>query len=173
MISGSSAGQLRTISANNNDNGTGGTITYSGSSLSLAQGDWFIVLPHTNFRWLGDVLNNSFGNIEEFKQRGKRVFWARRPSSTINIADTMPYTYMYNGSPMAILTSIDSETVNADTSLYIRISVSYNYAYVSLANKSTGNATFPPYSPATIMYHSNPTVSSFTINNLWYEIPLW
>ena len=173
MISGSSAGQLRTISANNNDNGTGGTITYSGSSLSLAQGDWFIVLPHTNFRWLGDVLNNSSGNIEEFKQRGKRVFWARRPSFTFYIVDTMTYTYMYNGSPMAILTSIDSETVNASASLYIRISAGYNHAYVSLANTCAGNATFPPYSPATIMYYSSPPGASFTIYNLGYEIPLW
>src|SRR5574343_171017 len=55
FISGASKGLLREVSANNHDNTTGGTITYTGTALTVAQGDWFILLPSdTNFRWLGD-----------------------------------------------------------------------------------------------------------------------
>jgi len=35
--------------------GPGGTITYGGAALTLAQGDWAVVLPVTNFRYLGMV----------------------------------------------------------------------------------------------------------------------
>lgn len=74
-LSGSSKGLIRSITANNNDNGTGGTITYGGSTLTLAQGDCFIVLPPaTNFRYLGDIFNNSSSNIRGFFQEGNLFF---------------------------------------------------------------------------------------------------
>ncbi|OGP69695.1 MAG: hypothetical protein A2Y80_02205 [Deltaproteobacteria bacterium RBG_13_58_19] len=59
FLSGVYAGAMRTITANNNDNGTGGTLTYGSTSLSPAQGDWFVVLPNTNFCLLGDFYNYS------------------------------------------------------------------------------------------------------------------
>ena len=64
ILSGASQGLLRTITANNNDNSTGGTITYSGTALTLAQSDIFIVFPPgTNFRYLGCFFNNASANI--------------------------------------------------------------------------------------------------------------
>lgn len=74
FISGSSKGLIREVSANNNDNTTGGTITYTGSALTVAAGDWFIALPDdTNFRWVGDFYNNASGNISPFYKKGHRV----------------------------------------------------------------------------------------------------
>lgn len=75
VLSGASQGLLRTISANNNDNGTGGTLTYAGDPLTLAQGDWLAVLPATNFRWVGDIYNDNSGNIIPFVKQGPRVSW--------------------------------------------------------------------------------------------------
>ncbi|MFP3866867.1 MAG: hypothetical protein ACLFUU_01725 [Desulfobacteraceae bacterium] len=75
VLSGTSRGLIRTITANNNDNGTGGTITYSGSALTMSQGDWFIVLPATNFRGLGMILNDASSNIVPFWKAGNRVNW--------------------------------------------------------------------------------------------------
>jgi hypothetical protein len=72
VLSGASRGLVRLITANNSDNGTGGTITYGGSALTLAQGDWFMVLPNTNFRCLGMVLNGSDSNLVPFYQEGRR-----------------------------------------------------------------------------------------------------
>lgn len=64
FLSGASRGLLRNITANNNDSGTGGTITYDGAALSVAEGDVFIVLPPgTNFRFLGGIYNDASSNI--------------------------------------------------------------------------------------------------------------
>jgi hypothetical protein len=68
ILSGASKGLIRTITHNNNDSGTGGTITYSGAALTMTQGDWFIVLPDTNFCWMGDIYNNYAGNISYYGQ---------------------------------------------------------------------------------------------------------
>jgi hypothetical protein len=68
ILSGASRGLIRGITANNNDTGTGGTITYGGATLTLAQGDWCIVLPATNFRYLGMILNDASGNLAPFYQ---------------------------------------------------------------------------------------------------------
>ena len=45
ILSGASKGLIRTITANNNNNTTGGTMTYSGTALTMTQGDYFVVLP--------------------------------------------------------------------------------------------------------------------------------
>ncbi len=76
FVSGASKGLLRTISGNNNDNTTGGTITYGGAALTVAQGDWFIVLPPaTNFRIIGEIFNNSSGNIDQTIDTGVVIQW--------------------------------------------------------------------------------------------------
>lgn len=64
VLTGSMAGELRTITANNAAAGAS-TISYSGGALSLANGDWFIVLPPSlNFRWICDVFNNAANVID-------------------------------------------------------------------------------------------------------------
>jgi hypothetical protein len=73
VLSGTSRGLMRAITANNSDNGSAGTITYGGSPLSLAQGDWFAVLPEINCRALGMVLNDAGGNLAPFSQEGRAV----------------------------------------------------------------------------------------------------
>ncbi len=70
ILSGPSQGLARGVTANNDDGGTGGTITYDGSALSLSQGDWFMVLPATNFRYLGMVFNGGDANLAPFYQEG-------------------------------------------------------------------------------------------------------
>jgi hypothetical protein len=78
VLTGASRGLMRAITANNSDNGTGGTITYGGSALSLTPGDWFVVLPQTNFRSLGMILNDSSSNLAPFYQEGD-TFCYRSP----------------------------------------------------------------------------------------------
>jgi len=73
ILSGASRGLVRALTANNDDNATAGTITYDGAALTLAQGDWAIVLPNTNFRYLGMVLNDTSGNLAPFYQEGGRT----------------------------------------------------------------------------------------------------
>jgi hypothetical protein len=73
ILSGVSRGLLRAITANNDDNGTGGTITYDGAALTLTSGDWFVVLPATNFRYLGMILNDADGNLVPFYQVADRT----------------------------------------------------------------------------------------------------
>jgi hypothetical protein len=75
VLTGASRGLVRTITANNNDSGTGGTITYSGTALTMTQGDYFVTLPNTNFRYLGMILNNGSGNIQHFYQKGRSFRW--------------------------------------------------------------------------------------------------
>jgi len=83
VLSGASRGLVRLITANNPDNGTAGTITYGGSALTLAQGDWFMVLPNTNFRYLGMALNGSDSNLVPFYQeRGRFTYLTPRQGAS-------------------------------------------------------------------------------------------
>jgi hypothetical protein len=68
ILGGASRGLLRAITANNADNATSGTITYGGAALTLAQGDWGVVLPAANFRYLGMAFNDASGNLAPFYQ---------------------------------------------------------------------------------------------------------
>lgn len=76
VLSGASRGLARAITGNNSDNGTGGTITYGGAALSLAQGDWFVVLPNTNFRYLGMAFNDAGGNLAPLGRDGNLIIWS-------------------------------------------------------------------------------------------------
>lgn len=75
VLSGAARGRRRLVTANNNDDGTNGTLSYGGSTLELAAGDWFVLLPVTNFRYLGMIFNNASGNLEPFWQQGQRWEW--------------------------------------------------------------------------------------------------
>ncbi|HZE21238.1 MAG TPA: hypothetical protein VE082_04215, partial [Desulfobaccales bacterium] len=55
--------------------GTAGTLTYDGAALTLAQGDWAVVLPAANFRYLGMVLNDASGNLASFYQEADRTVY--------------------------------------------------------------------------------------------------
>jgi hypothetical protein len=76
VLTGASRGLIRTVTANNSDNGSSGTITYGGAALPLAQGDWFVVLPKTNFRFLGMILNDAGSNLAPFSQEGGACFYS-------------------------------------------------------------------------------------------------
>jgi|UniRef100_A0A7V6A1B5 hypothetical protein len=75
MLTGASRGAIRAVTGNNSDNGASGTLTYGGSALSLAQGDWFVVLPNTNFRFLGMILQDGSSNLVPFDQEGSASFY--------------------------------------------------------------------------------------------------
>jgi hypothetical protein len=70
---------MRPIIHNNNNDTTGGTIEYSGTALTMTTGDWFIVLPATNFRRIGDIYNNSAGGIDNFIPAGDFIQWNITP----------------------------------------------------------------------------------------------
>lgn len=71
FLTGDSRGLMRSISANDVDTDT--RITYTGDALIVAQDDWFIILPPTNFRLIGTFLNNAAGNIRNFSKQGHVV----------------------------------------------------------------------------------------------------
>lgn len=73
FLTGASKGLMRAISANDLDTDT--RITYSGDALTVAAGDWFIILPPTNFRHIGYFFNNASSNIDSFVHDGDRVSW--------------------------------------------------------------------------------------------------
>ena len=84
LLSGASRGLVRAVTGHNTDNGTGGAITYGGGVLSLAQGDWFVVLPpNTNFRYLGMVFNDADGNLPPFYRESGRTTW-RSPRQLVS-----------------------------------------------------------------------------------------
>ena len=75
VLTGASRGLMRPVTGNNDDNETSGSVTYGGSTLTLAQGDWLMVLPKTNFRCLGLVLNDAGSNLVPFFQDGRRFIY--------------------------------------------------------------------------------------------------
>jgi hypothetical protein len=82
-VSGDSRGLARQITANNADNASAGTITYGGAALALAPGDWCVILPPTNFRYLGMVLLDAAGNLRPFYQERNRFTYLQpRPAAT-------------------------------------------------------------------------------------------
>ncbi len=79
ILSGTSKGLMRAITANNNNDTTGGTITYGGTALTMTQGDWFTVFPVAaavkNFRWVGNFLIAAINVVQMFYQQGDWVTW--------------------------------------------------------------------------------------------------
>lgn len=73
ILSGASQGLIRAISANDVDTDT--RITYTGAALSVAAGDWCIVLPPTNFRFLGTFYNNAASHIAAFLRDAQTVYY--------------------------------------------------------------------------------------------------
>lgn len=100
VLSGSSKGLIRTITANNDNNAAGGTITYSGAALTMTQGDWLIVLPPENFRFLGTVYNNSGSDIFHFVKLGSSVQWVGTVSATATGSGTVS-EYLHFCCPLA------------------------------------------------------------------------
>lgn len=90
VLSGAATGRCRPVTANNNDDGSNGTISYGGTTLTLAAGDWFVLLPATNFRYLGMIYNNAAGNLEPFWQQGRR--WEWRSKRAVPIQPTSGWT---------------------------------------------------------------------------------
>ena len=90
FLSGASKGLMRAISANDVDTDT--RITYTGAALSVAEGDWFLILPPTNFRLVGYFYLNSTGSGEvgKFIHKGN-VFYhlaeARMSSPSTGIVE--------------------------------------------------------------------------------------
>lgn len=120
VLTGASRGLMREITANNNDNATGGTITYGGAALTLAQNDWFVVLPPgTNFRWVGDIFNNGSGHLEAFVKQGHRVVYI---GTAINLVPSpggwAVVEDLQIGSPLAVQATV-SAGVTAGNVAYI------------------------------------------------------
>jgi hypothetical protein len=85
FLTGASKGLMRSISANDVDTDT--RITYTGAALTVAQDDWFIVLPPTNFRLVGTFFNNSSGHIHSFERQGNFVQWKELQPITVAALD--------------------------------------------------------------------------------------
>ena len=164
VLSGASKGLMRPIIHNNNDNATGGTIEYSGATLSLAAGDWFIVLPATNFRYLGLIFNKSDGDIRKFNQDGSMITWLEAVSSA---APTTPFTEDIGcASPLAIAMGINGyvatfighpdNTNSPDQTSFAAAGVAtetYTFAETAIKNcKYKGSGTNPIF----VLYYKYP-----------------
>lgn len=78
LLTGASRGLMRAITANDaatGADGTSGTIAYGGTALTLAAGDWFVVLPPTNFRLISYIFNNSSGDLDAIDLAGDKFCW--------------------------------------------------------------------------------------------------
>ncbi len=141
VLTGASRGQVRAITANNGDNGAAGTITYDGNSLTLAQGDWFVVLPNTNFRYLGMILNDAGGNLVPFRQEGG--------SFSYHVPRTL------NSGALNGFTAVDlALTVPPTCRVVEGYAAAQNGAEVKLAVSYDGSA-------AALVLHGAPPVGSF------------
>ena len=164
VLSGDSKGLMRPVIHNNNDNTTGGTIEYSGTALTLAAGDWFIVLPATNFRYLGLIFNKSNGDIRKFNQDGSMITWLETVSSA---APTTPFTENIGcASPLAIAMGIngyvatfighpDNASSPDETSFAAAGVASETYTFAETAIKNCrykGSGTNPIY----VLYYKYP-----------------
>jgi len=92
LLSGASRGLARSLTANNSDNGSAGTLTYGGGALTLAQGDWCIVLPAANFRHLGMVFCGGDGKPAPFYQEGRAMTY--RTPALLSSGAVNGYTLM-------------------------------------------------------------------------------
>ncbi|MDI6853147.1 MAG: hypothetical protein QME75_06020 [Deltaproteobacteria bacterium] len=124
VLTGASRGEVRRIVGNNSDNGAGGTITYDGGTLSLTQGDWFVVLPKANFRYIGMILNDAAGNLVPFRQQGKNfVYLAPRTLSSGALAGFVAVDPALAAPPTA---RVMEGFAAASNGAEIKLAISYN-----------------------------------------------
>jgi hypothetical protein len=180
ILTGTSKGLIRTITANNNNNTTGGTITYSGIALTMTQGDYFVVLPHgVNFRYLGMILNNNSGNIEKFHQKGRSFRWVT-PITLVTGAISG-----FTAQTLDLKAPVTAREIfalsHADYGVTMKCATSYdgtNYnqllhiAYPGAGFKSTGAAapfSFVPLADHTIYLDNENTASQNYLITGWDE----
>lgn len=108
FLTGASRGLMRPITANAVDTDT--TITYSGTALTVAAGDWFIVLPSANFRLIGTIFNNSAGDIVKFRRLGNIVQWMVNISCIVGV--NAIYEDIRIACPLAVAGSVVMTTDN-------------------------------------------------------------
>lgn len=141
VLTGTSRGLVRPVTANNSDNGTGGTITYEGAILTLSQGDWLVVLPQSNFRYLGMILNDAAGNLAPFRQHG---------NSTAYHAPRLLHSGALNG-----FTAVDLALAAPPTARMVAgMATAQNGAEIRLAISPDG-------STAALVLHGAPPATSF------------
>jgi len=84
VLSGSSRGEARTITANSDDGAGATTITYSGADMGLSAGDSLIILPYggnsssisgANFVYLGCFYNGAGGDIYDSQANRKSAIF--------------------------------------------------------------------------------------------------
>lgn len=108
ILTGLDAGQVRTITANNNNDATGGTLTYSGAALSnIARPDWFVILPPgINFRWVRNFFHKlTTGNpdIDDFEQKGDWYTWKAAKSYDYRYLDPLAALFMKEGGALVFV----------------------------------------------------------------------
>lgn len=165
MLSGASKGLVRTITANNNDNGTGGTITYTGDALAVSQGDWFVILPLTNFRWIGSFFNNSAGDIVKFHKFASQVNFEATVSLTVGSGDTED---VKSACPLAVkLRVLGAVSAGGNTSIAAAGSAGAGYLTLYNVGAISGPLEAPLVLPC--KYYSASDGGSF--NTVGYDYP--
>lgn len=130
MLTGASRGLVRRITGNNSDNGSGGTITYDGATLSLAPGDWFVVLPHANFRYLGMVFNDPAGDLVPFRQQGRSfAYLAPRTLSSEALDGITPIDLALVAPPTA---KVVAGFAAAQNGAQVKLAISYDGSSAAL-----------------------------------------
>jgi hypothetical protein len=129
FISGSSKGLIREITANVVDTDT--KITYTGDTLTVAAGDWFYILPPTNFRLVGAVFNNYAADLRPFSQSGNRINWLDQISSSTPIS---PYTEDITVAPpiaiaLGVMGRSGTDIGHPDGTNYITMGNTYDALY--------------------------------------------
>jgi len=108
---GASRGLMRSIAANDVDTDT--RLTYSGDALTVAAGDWFIVLPPTNFRWIGSIFNDSSGNLSQFRRLGNKVQFLGNSGPALTAGWDAVYEDIRIACPLATEVNVNIRRENA------------------------------------------------------------
>jgi hypothetical protein len=130
VLTGASRGLVRKVAANNNDNGTGGTITYDGDTMTLARGDWGVVLPNTHFRYLGMVFNDAAGTLVPFLQKGGSFSY--RAARTLSSGALNGFTAIDLALAAPPTARVVEGFAAAQTGTELRLAVSYDGSAASL-----------------------------------------
>ena len=168
FISGASKGLIRPITANNNDSTTGGTVTYSGTALTVAAGDWFIVLPATNFRLLGYIFNDASSNLGLFTQDGNEFSFSSllvNPTGTYeNVTLCPPTATQIFGSYHLVMGAGESVAIHTKDACALLVGTG------SDSTEFSGAFTWPTYAPCTVKIVGTVT-GHFRVYVHGYKIP--